>query len=68
MVAFETAEQARLFVLRVHLAFDEGIATFRDDCQVIVFDATLNGAQRRISELARNSTSFRVPAMPWRGR
>lgn len=80
LIAFDSADHARVFVKRLHLAFDRrkkgdtarfrgvwpalgyssDVASFRDDCHVLVFDASTNGATRRIAELARSSSATAI--------
>lgn len=62
LLVFDSDENAKRFCRRLHLAIDKDVSTFRLHEHVRVFDGTLNGAARRIFELARTSsaTSFRA--------
>ena len=60
LLAFDDEEQARRFVYRLHLALPHDVASFRDGCEVLVYDGTDRGARERVMQLARSSSASMV--------
>jgi len=62
LLAFDSADHAKRFVVRLILNIPRNVSAFRDGEHVRVFDGTPSGALRRIVELAKTSSARSIKA------
>ena len=66
LVVFGSAQHAKDFCFELHRRL-RNVSSFRDDCCVLVYDASMYGQREHILRLARSSSASHVRAVVPKG-